>query len=81
MNDLTILLDAESSIPMYEQLYRAISKEIIEGRLPGGTKLPSRRALSAHLQVSEQTINNAFSLLTSEGFCVLRSAEVILLKT
>lgn len=68
MNDLTIPLDTESDVPLYEQLYRAISKEIIEGRLPGGTKLPSRRALSTHLKVSEQTVNNAIELLTSEGF-------------
>lgn len=68
MNDLTILLDAENGVPLYEQIYRAISKEIIEGRLKGGTRLPSRRALSAHLKVSEQTVNNAIELLKSEGF-------------
>lgn len=68
MNDLTYLLNKESDTPLYEQLYRAISRDIIEGRLPGGSRLPGRREMSRHLKVSEQTINNALELLKSEGF-------------
>ncbi len=68
MKELSILLDPQSPLPLYEQLYRALSRDILAGRLPGGTKLPSRRAMSAFLQVSEQTVNNALDLLKSEGF-------------
>lgn len=68
MHELTPALDPNSSVPMYEQLYRFISREIIQGRLAGSTRLPSRRALSRHLGISEQTVSNAFDLLKAEGF-------------
>lgn len=68
MDDLTFALDAGSRQPLYEQLYRQLALEISSGRLRGGSRLPSRRALSGHLGVSEQTVNNALDLLTAEGF-------------
>lgn len=68
MHDLTPNLDPTSPVPQYEQLYRHLSREILSGRLPGGTRLPSRRALSRHLGVSEMTIHSAYDLLQAEGF-------------
>lgn len=68
MNDITLLLDAHSGTPLYEQLYRGIAQEILQGRLTPGTRLPSRRALSRHLKVSGQTADAAFDLLKAEGF-------------
>ncbi|NLX83870.1 MAG: PLP-dependent aminotransferase family protein [Clostridiales bacterium] len=68
MSDLTPSLDPGSPLPLYEQLYRSISRDIIMGRIQGGTRLPSRRALSRHLGISEQTISNAYALLKAEGF-------------
>lgn len=73
MHDITVHLDTKSGIPLYEQLYRFISKDIIHGRLKGGTRLPSRRVLSQHLGISEQTVSTAYELLKAEGF--LRSEE------
>ena len=43
MNRLACELDRSSSIPIYEQLYIYIKKEIVSGRLPYQTKLPSKR--------------------------------------
>ncbi len=68
MEQLTFALDETQPLPLYEQLYRQLSREILEGRLKGGTRLPSRRALSRHLNISEQTVGTAFDLLKAEGF-------------
>ncbi len=73
MTDLTPRLDSASALPMYEQLYRAISRDIMAGKIAGGTRLPSRRALSRHLGISEQTVNNAYSLLKAEGFITAKA--------
>lgn len=73
MSELTPRFDKESRLPMYEQLYRHIAAEILQGRLSGGTQLPSRRVLSRHLKISEQTVSAAYDLLKAEGF--LRAKE------
>ena len=68
MNDLTFALNPHGEIAMYEQLYRQIASEIMQGRLLSGMRMPSRRSLSRHLGISEQTVNTAFDLLVSEGY-------------
>ena len=75
MNELTFQLDDKSRLPLYEQLYRHISREILAGRLTGGTRLPSRRALSRHLGISEQTAGSALDLLKAEGFLISRPRQ------
>lgn len=68
MYDLTPSLDLGSAVPQYEQLYRFISREVLQGRLKAGERLPPRRALSRHLGISEQTVQTAYELLKAEGF-------------
>ncbi len=68
MNELTYSLEPDGALPLYEQLYRQIARDILQGRLAGGTRLPSRRALSRHLGISEQTALSALELLRAEGF-------------
>ena len=52
MNELMINLRAEQKVPLYEQIYDYIKDDIKKGRIQSGEKLPSTRALSAHLEVS-----------------------------
>ncbi|MNZ35948.1 HTH-type transcriptional regulatory protein GabR [compost metagenome] len=61
-------LDRDSAVPMYRQLYLQLRKQILSGRLPGGTRLPSTRTLCQELQLSRITILNAFDQLIAEGF-------------
>ncbi len=68
MKDLTYPLDRDSGVPLYEQLYRFISRDIAQGRLASGAQIPSRRELSRHLGISEQTVSVAYDLLKAEGF-------------
>ena len=61
-------LHRKSNIPLYEQLYLYIKKEIIEGRLSYGTKLPSKRQLIDVLQISQNTVEAAYDQLRAEGY-------------
>lgn len=40
MNELTINLHTASETPLYEQIYQHIKREIQEGRITSGEKLP-----------------------------------------
>ena len=68
MKELTFELERGGDVPMYEQLYRAIAREITLGNLRSGERLPSRRSLSRHLGVSQQTALAALELLREEGY-------------
>ena len=68
MNELTIPVDLNSKIHIYEQIYTYIRNEILEGRLAQGERLPSSRALAEHLQISRSTINLAYEQLLAEGY-------------
>ncbi len=65
---LTPILDSSSSRPLYEQLYRHIRGEIEAGRLSAGERLPSKRALAAHLKLSVVTVEGAYGQLLAEGY-------------
>lgn len=65
---LTYPLEKNSSESLYEQLYRFIKVDIMDGRLSAGEKLPSKRALSEHLKISVITVKNAYDQLAAEGY-------------
>ena len=69
---LTVSLDNRLETPLYEQLYRYIRGEIETGRLAAGEKLPSKRALCAHLKISQNTVETAYEQLTAEGYLLAR---------
>ena len=64
----TPILDSSGSRPLYEQLYRYIRDEIEAGRLAAGERLPSKRALAAHLKISVVTVEGAYGQLQAEGY-------------
>lgn len=66
----TYHLDLAVKMPLYEQLYRAIRQDIISGVLQGGERLPSKRRLAEHLEVSQITVETAYSQLLAEGYLV-----------
>ena len=65
---LTYALDKTAGVSLYEQLYRRVKEDILSGRLAAGEKLPSKRALAAHLEVSVITVKNAYEQLMAEGY-------------
>lgn len=66
--ELMIPFDSQGNIPMYEQIYQYIKKEIRQGSLRAGSKLPSTRVLADHLKVSRSTTQMAYEQLLSEGY-------------
>ncbi len=72
MQALSLTLDAGSKRPMYEQLYQYFVRQIHEGRLVQGEKLPSKRSLCASLGISRATVEAAYDLLTGEGYVEAR---------
>ncbi len=65
---VTFILDANSKIPLYMQLYSYLREEIETGNIRSGEKLPSKRALSAHLKISIITVETAYAQLLAEGY-------------
>ena len=72
---LTYELKKAPGQPLYEALCRCIREDILSGKLPSGTKLPSKRALAANLEVSKVTVEGAYAQLLAEGY--LRSQEKV----
>lgn len=69
---MKIIISNDSSIPLYEQIKDCIKREIIEGRMKEGEKLPSVRSLSRDLKVSILTVKKAYDELVDEGFVETR---------
>ena len=65
---LTYELKKSPGVPLYEALYRFLRSDILTGRLAAGEKLPSKRALATHLEVSKITVETAYSQLLAEGY-------------
>ena len=72
---LTYELKKAPGVPLYEALYRCIRRDILSGKLAAGEKLPSKRALAAHLEVSKITVEAAYNQLLAEGY--IRSQEKV----
>ncbi len=53
---------------LYEFLYKSIKQDIISSKLSPGEKLPSKRALAEHLNISTITVENAYNQLLTEGY-------------
>ena len=64
----TIILDRTINLPLYRQLYQALRDEILSGQLAPCTRLPSTRVLAEELNVSRNTIVNAYDQLVAEGY-------------
>ena len=69
---LTYELKKSPGVPLYEALYRCIRGDILSGALKPGEKLPSKRALSVHLEVSKITVETAYNQLLAEGYICSR---------
>lgn len=68
MYDMTIRLQQNSDKCLYEQIYEHIRREIWEGKLLAGERLPSTRSLAGSLQIARSTVDYAYEQLMSEGY-------------
>lgn len=65
---LTYHFDSHAKMPMYEYLYNCIKDDIIHEKIKPHEKVPSKRALAKHLQISLITVENAYNQLLIEGY-------------
>lgn len=63
-----IILDRSSAVPLYQQLYDQIVTAIVRGEVPAGHRLLPMRKRAAELGVSRNTVEQAYRMLTSEGY-------------
>ena len=69
---LTYSMNARNGAPLYEYLDRRIREDILTGVLRTGERLPSKRALAEHLQISVITVETAYQQLEAEGYLYAR---------
>ena len=69
---LTYPMNERGTQPLYEYLYRCIRQDILSGVLQADERLPSKRALAEHLQISVITVETAYQQLEAEGYLYVR---------
>ncbi|MDE5621186.1 MAG: PLP-dependent aminotransferase family protein [Ruminococcus sp.] len=69
---MNIQIDFNCNKPVYIQIYQALRNKIVSGAFPYGSKLPSKRSLSADCGVSIVTVEHAYSMLCDEDYCETR---------
>ncbi|MPW17621.1 aminotransferase class I/II-fold pyridoxal phosphate-dependent enzyme [Paraburkholderia sp. CNPSo 3157] len=72
---MAIHIAVEGRHDLAGQIYRQLRAGIIEGRLAGGTQLPSTRDLATQLGVSRKTTLDVFERLLAEGFLNARAGS------
>ncbi|MGK5729475.1 PLP-dependent aminotransferase family protein [Streptomyces sp. URMC 124] len=70
--DLLLVIDRESREPLRSQVERRLREAIRAGRLHGGERLPSSRALADGLGLSRGLVQECYAQLQAEGYLVTR---------
>src|SRR5690348_2292408 len=60
-------LDAQSEVPLYQQLHRYFTGLIRSGSLKNGDRLPATRELAGLLGLNRTTVSAAYRLLETDG--------------
>jgi Transcriptional regulators containing a DNA-binding HTH domain and an aminotransferase domain (MocR family) and their eukaryotic orthologs len=58
----------KSNGPLYKTLAMMLQEDIMNGKLPPGTKLPPQRELADYLDINLSTVSRAFKLCEQSGF-------------
>ncbi len=66
--ELALALDDSQAVPLYRQLYEGLQQMILSGQLVPGQRLPSSRTLARQLNVSRNTVAQAYGELQAEGY-------------
>jgi GntR family transcriptional regulator/MocR family aminotransferase len=67
---LGIVLNRESELQLWRQLYLALRDLIVSNQLKGGEILPSTREFAKDLEISRNTVCTAYELLIAEGYLI-----------
>lgn len=69
---LDIKLNRKSELQLWRQIYQALKELMLSGQLKAGESLPSTRELAKELNVSRNTVCQAYDLLIAEGYVISR---------
>ncbi|AET68069.1 transcriptional regulator with HTH domain and aminotransferase domain [Desulfosporosinus orientis DSM 765] len=72
---LGIELNRKSELQLWRQIYQYLKELMISGQLKAGEALPSTRELAKELNVSRNTVCEAYDLLIAEGFVISRQGS------
>ena len=76
---MRLRLDHHSGEPIYRQIVEQVKYQAASGRLDGGEKLPSIRALAKDLKINPRTVVRAYEELRSAGLVVMRHGQGVFL--
>lgn len=62
------ILNNRDPVPLYKQLYNQIREQILSGKLPADSRLPSVRDMAIELSASRNTVDGAYQELYAEGY-------------
>lgn len=68
-------LDGQNAKPLYMQLLHELQKDIVLGKYPTNSRLPSEQELSEEYQVSRVTVRAALKELTEMGLVVRKQGK------
>jgi GntR family transcriptional regulator len=65
-------VQADSRVPVYEQVVSQVTYAIASGQLPVGSMIPSVRDLAVQLRINPNTVARAYEKLEGSGVLVAR---------
>lgn len=63
-----LLIERNSNVPIYQQIYEQIKRDILSGNYPEGSRITSTRVLATELKVGRNSVENAYEQLALEGY-------------
>ncbi len=62
-------MDYENNIPIYLQVINRIKKDMIQGKLPMGAKLPSTRDMAVQYHINPNTAGRIYKEMEQQNMC------------
>jgi GntR family transcriptional regulator/MocR family aminotransferase len=75
MTTLHLSVDRNIGVPIHRQVYEALRRAILDGRLRPGQRIPSSRSLAMDIGVSRLPVLSAYEQLLHEGYLVGRTGS------
>ena len=64
---MDLRIDHDAAVPPFEQLRTQVARQVTEGSLPAGTRLPTVRQLATDLGLAANTVARAYKELEADG--------------
>ncbi|SEW28392.1 transcriptional regulator, GntR family [Ruminococcaceae bacterium KH2T8] len=70
-----ITINKNTETPIYKQIYEQIKRDILNGSLTSGMRLPASRSLAAEYHISRNSVVAAYDQLVIEGFITSKTGS------